>query len=105
MNAIYNYDNVLFAGNSVTNAGSVLPVGEGLFDNLGHRYVRMIENLLCACYPEIGLHIINAGIGGNTSSDLLARFERDVLSYEPDWVSICIGINDVWRQFDCPAII
>lgn len=22
----------------------------------------------------------------------------------PDWVSICIGINDVWRQFDSPAI-
>ena len=22
----------------------------------------------------------------------------------PNWVSICIGINDVWRQFDSPAI-
>ena len=22
----------------------------------------------------------------------------------PDWVSICIGINDVWRQFDWPAM-
>ena len=21
-----------------------------------------------------------------------------------DWVSICIGINDVWRQFDTPAL-
>ena len=41
---------------------------------------------------------------GNTSRDLLARFDRDVAALKPDWVSICIGINDVWRQFDSPAI-
>lgn len=28
----------------------------------------------------------------------------DVVALNPDWVSICIGINDVWRQFDSPAI-
>ena len=27
-----------------------------------------------------------------------------MIDLKPDWVSICIGINDVWRQFDCPAI-
>lgn len=26
------------------------------------------------------------------------------MDLNPDWVSICIGINDVWRQFDSPAI-
>ncbi len=41
---------------------------------------------------------------GNTSRDLLSRFDRDVVSLNPDWFSICIGINDVWRQFDCPAM-
>ena len=46
----------------------------------------------------------NAGISGNTSRDLLARYQRDVIDLNPDWVSICIGINDVWRQFDSPAI-
>ena len=35
---------------------------------------------------------------------LLERYDRDVLSLEPDYVSICIGINDVWRQFDVPGI-
>jgi len=39
-----------------------------------------------------------------TSRDLLARWERDVVNLRPQWVSICIGINDVWRQFDCPAM-
>ena len=96
-------DHIVFAGDSVTDMGSALPVGEGLFDALGNGYVREIENLLCSCYPEVPLRIVNAGVGGNTSRDLLGRWERDVLSRHPDWVSICIGINDVWRQFDLPG--
>ena len=43
-------------------------------------------------------------MSGNTSRDLLARFQRDVLNLKPEWVCICIGINDIWRQFDCPAM-
>ena len=96
-------DRIVFAGDSVTDMGSENPIGEGLFDNLGRSYVRVIENLLVACYPEYNFRITNSGISGNTSRDLLARFDRDVVSLKPDWVSICIGINDVWRQFDAPA--
>ncbi|MBQ9785342.1 MAG: SGNH/GDSL hydrolase family protein [Clostridia bacterium] len=98
-----NGDRIVFAGDSVTDMGSANPVGEGLFDNVGHGYVRMVENLLAACYPERCIRVTNSGISGNTTRDLLARFERDVVSLNPDWVSICIGINDVWRQFDVPA--
>lgn len=97
-------DRIVFAGDSVTDMGSAQPVGEGLFDNVGRSYVRIIENMLSACYPEVHLRITNSGTSGNTSRDLLARFDRDVISLNPDWVSICIGINDVWRQFDSPAM-
>ncbi|MFN8378973.1 MAG: GDSL-type esterase/lipase family protein [Anaerolineae bacterium] len=44
--------------------------------------------------------VINMGVGGNTVRDLAARWESDVTALNPDWLSICIGINDVWRQFD-----
>lgn len=97
-------DRIVFAGDSVTDMGSVNPVGEGLFDNLGHSYVRVIENLLSALYPEIRIRVTNSGIAGNTSRDLLARWDRDVRSLNPQWVSILIGFNDVWRQFDSPAM-
>lgn len=96
-------ERIVFAGDSVTDMGSQQPVGEGLFDNVGHSYVRILENMLSTWYPEEKLRITNSGISGNTSKDLLERFERDVISLNPDWVSICIGINDVWRQFDSPA--
>lgn len=98
-----NNDRIVFAGDSVTDMESTNPVGEGLFESLGRGYVRLLESLLSAYYPEVNLRITNSGISGNTSRDLLARFDRDVVELNPDWVSICIGINDVWRQFDTPG--
>ena len=100
-----NNDRIVFAGDSVTDMGSTQPVGEGLFDNLGRSYVRIVENYLVTGYPELNIRITNSGISGNTSRVLLERFDRDVVSLNPDWVSICIGINDVWRQFDTPAML
>ena len=99
-----NNDRIVFAGDSVTEMGRTNPIGEGLSENVGRGYVRLVESFLSAYYPEILTRVTNAGISGNTSRDLLARFDRDVVSLNPDWVSVCIGINDVWRQFDCPAI-
>jgi lysophospholipase L1-like esterase len=97
-------DRIVFAGYSVTDMGSSQPVGEGLFDNTGRSYVRVIENMLSVYYPDVRVRVTNSGISGNTSRDLLQRFDRDVVELNPNWVSICIGINDVWRQFDCPAM-
>src|SRR5437868_14274967 len=50
-------------------------------------------------YPDHDLQIINAGVGGNKARDMVARFERDVLSCNPDWVSISAGVNDVWHGY------
>ena len=97
-----NGDRIVFAGDSVTDMGSDQPVGEN--HGLGQGYPRMIENWLAAYYPERYIRVSNAGISGNTSRDLLARFQRDVLDLHPQWISICIGINDVWRQFDMPSM-
>ena len=96
-------DRIVFAGDSITDVGRAA-TGEGLFDNLGHGYVRMVDNLLAAVYPELAIRVTNKGTGGHTSRDLLERFDRDVIDLHPDYISICIGINDVWRQFDCPAM-
>ena len=62
----------------------------------------MVEALLGAVYPEQWIRTVNQGISGNTVRDLKARWQTDVLDLAPDWVSIMIGANDVWRQFDSP---
>jgi len=39
--------------------------------------------------------VINAGIGGNTTSDLLKRIEKDVIKQHPDLTILMVGTNDM----------
>jgi acyl-CoA thioesterase-1 len=40
--------------------------------------------------------VINSGVGGHTTADGLARFDRDVLAHKPTHVVIMFGLNDCW---------
>lgn len=40
----------------------------------------------------------NTGISGNRVTDLLARWREDCLNLKPDYLSILIGVNDVWHE-------
>lgn len=95
---------LVMIGDSITDCGRTQPVAEGLFDPLGRGYVTLVESLLTSTYPERGIRVVNVGTSGNTVRDLKGRWERDVLGLHPQWLSVCIGINDVWRQFDLPRI-
>ena len=97
-------DKVVFIGDSISDYERARPVGEGLFNAWGHSYVACTGALLGCMYPELGLRIVNMGIGGNQVRDLKARWQNDVMDLKPDWVSVLIGINDVWRQFDSPQM-
>lgn len=39
--------------------------------------------------------VINSGIGGNNTKDLLARIDTDCISYKPDLTVLMIGTNDM----------
>jgi lysophospholipase L1-like esterase len=95
-------DKLVMIGDSVTDCGRAQPVGEGLFNALGNGYVSLVDSILTVLYPERSIRVVNMGLSGNTVRDLKMRWQRDVIEQKPDWVSIMIGINDVWRQFDCP---
>ena len=90
---------LLFIGDSITDCGRAQPVGTG--NGLGGGYVSLVNSLVTTVYPERRILILNTGASGHTVLDLKARWQRDVLDLKPDWLSIMIGINDVWRQFDC----
>ncbi len=96
---------LLFIGDSITDCGRAKPVGEGTWDECyGTGYVNLVRGLLAVDYPEHNIRVVNMGISGNKVRDLDARWETDVFDQNPDWLSIMIGINDVWRQFDKPLI-
>lgn len=93
---------LLMIGDSVTDCERARPVGEGLFNALGTGYVRDINSILGAGLPDLKIRVVNMGCSGDTVRNLKARWETDVVEQLPDWLSIMIGINDVWRQFDSP---
>ena len=101
---IHNGDKIVFAGDSVTDDNRARPIGEGSIYNLGNGFVRQIDCFLNVDCPENTFHLVNMGVSGNTSRDLLRRWETDVNALAPDWVGLCIGFNDVWRQFDLPSL-
>jgi lysophospholipase L1-like esterase len=88
------HQRILFIGDSITDsdrAGASKPFGNG--------YVSMVRSFMLARYPDYNLTFINKGVGGDTVRHLAARWERDVVAERPDWLSVMIGINDVWRHF------
>jgi lysophospholipase L1-like esterase len=99
---IQPHSKLLLIGDSITDCERARPVGEGLFGALGTGYVSLVDALLQATIPQDGIRLINMGTSGNTVRDLAARWQTDVIDMNPDWLSVMIGINDVWRQFDSP---
>lgn len=99
---------LLFIGDSVTDRGrrrdTDTSPSEGLFEPLGTGYPHVVSGLLNAVYPDTLIRITNVGNSGNNVRNLRDRWQRDVLDLKPDWLSIMIGINDVWRQFDVPQM-
>lgn len=90
---------LLMIGDSITDCGRDRPIGIAP-DGLGDGYVALVNGLVQSTYPQSHIQLTNTGISGNTVRDLKARWQQDVLDLSPDWLSIMIGINDVWRQFD-----
>lgn len=60
----------------------------------GQSYPDQLQGLMDARYGRGVVRVINAGIGGNTSAQGLARLETDVLAQKPEVVLINFGLND-----------
>jgi len=86
---------VLFQGDSVTDCGRIR---EDISSLAG--YAGKIASIYNTLFPENEVVFINKGVSGDRVPDLIVRYGDDFLDIEPDFISILIGINDVWRRYD-----
>ncbi|WP_138418848.1 SGNH/GDSL hydrolase family protein [Aquibacillus sediminis] len=88
---------IIFIGDSITDC-----VRKEDPEQIGYGYVRLIRDQLIIDDPLDFSEVINKGVGGDRVIDLANRWTGDVINLHPDYVSVSIGINDVWRQLDNP---
>lgn len=91
---------LIMIGDSITDCDRVYDAPPAGWGSFGNGYVQLVNSILTGLSPESEIMVINKGISGNTILDFKKRWEKDVIEMKPDYVSIMIGINDVWRHFD-----
>ena len=89
---------LLFIGDSITDCERSKPDGEGLFNALGRGYVAIVDAFLQSTYPELGIRVVNKGIGGRsyeTSKGAVIQFTR---ATAVDWAPNGVTVNAI-----CPG--
>ena len=85
---------ILFQGDSITDVDR----NREQKHDLGKGYALMTAAQLGRKYPG-EYQFFNRGISGNRTVDLFSRWRVDCLNIKPDYISILIGVNDVWHEF------
>lgn len=85
----------LFQGDSITDAGRCFDEYDGRHS---YGYPTFVAGELGRQFPG-QIQFINRGISGNRVVDLYARIKCDFINVKPDFMTILIGINDVWHEF------
>jgi lysophospholipase L1-like esterase len=79
----------LCQGDSVTDCGR----NRSIRDSLGNGYVSLLEKHLKQ------VQIVNLGVSGERTHDLIMRWTDDLLSIRPNILTVLIGINNIWHQY------
>ncbi len=91
---------LVFFGDSITEAGRDLSDPT----DLGEGYVKIAAGKLRPLFPDVDFEILNFGVGGDRTVELLARV-GEVTAVKPDVVVLEVGVNDVWRRFTDEEIV
>lgn len=98
---------VLFQGDSITDCGRDRSAdssgSESTGRSLGGGYANLAASRLLADNPSKNLSFFNLGISGNRIVDLAARVKEHVWNLKPDVLSVLIGVNDTWHEFQRQA--
>ena len=86
---------ILFQGDSITDCNRDREYSE----SRGNGYATVVAATLGYKYPG-EYKFLNRGIGGNRVVDVYARIKNHILNIKPDYMSILVGVNDVWHELE-----
>lgn len=85
---------ILFQGDSITDCcrdrNNTFDLAKG-YPNLVMATLNVDEPYTYTAY--------NRGISGDRIADLYARIRKDMINLKPDYISILVGINEVWHGY------
>jgi lysophospholipase L1-like esterase len=58
------------------------------------RWYNLFQRMLSRAYPHICFPIINSAVGGESTREVMSRYDRDVLAYHPDLCLFMVGGNN-----------
>ncbi len=88
---------ILFQGDSITDVDRARQNMNNW--NMGMGYPHLVKAALSARDPQAHTYF-NRGISGHRIVDLYARIKIDVINLKPDYMSILVGVNDVWHEIN-----
>ena len=91
---------ILFQGDSITDAGR----DKRNYHDMGKGYPKYASRLIAEAHADTEFEFINFGIGGNRTCQLFDRIYLDAIAFQPDVISILIGINDIWHRYNKESI-
>jgi lysophospholipase L1-like esterase len=79
----------LFQGDSVTDCHR----NRSLPGSMGDGYVSLLSQ------TKKGIKFVNKGVSGERTHDLVMRWTEDLMSTQPDYLTLLIGVNNIWHQY------
>lgn len=86
---VITWPTFLFQGDSITDCGR----NRSDRFSLGDGYVKELKK----AFPHV--NVINQGISGDRTEELIQRWDIDVIQHQPDVLSLLCGVNDVWHYY------
>lgn len=86
---------IVFQGDSITDAGR----DKRNYHDMGNGYPKFTSQQLRDMFPDVDFEFINQGISGNRTCQLFDRLYLDAIAFNPDIITVLIGVNDIWHRY------
>lgn len=86
--------NIVIQGDSITDANR-----QQTIHGQGCGYAAFVNGYLCSKFPG-EYKVINTGVSGDKIINIYSRIKCDIWNHNPDYLSIFVGINDIWHGYN-----